>query len=266
MPSSAPVVTARDWWRTAEPLLTQYGATAGQRALDYLQRAIGDVLNLLTLLVLVPLFTFYFLWRFNAVVTALRDYLPVAYRDSIVNVARTIDSAVASFFRGRLIVCTIIGLFSAIGWSLVGMPYSLPLGLLAGALNLVPFMSLLALPPALLLAYLNATAAGQPWVMPVTLAMGVYMAAQALESFVLSPLIEGRTSGLHPLVIVVALLIGGEIAGLAGMLLAIPVASTLRTLASELLLPELRRLAGHPVAGTAATQVPTSAADPLSRE
>jgi predicted PurR-regulated permease PerM len=264
--TTAPVVSARDWWGTAEPLLKEYGATAGQRVLGYLQRAIGDVLNLLTLLVLVPLFTFYFLWRFNAVVTALRDHLPVAYRDPVVNVVRTIDSAVASFFRGRLIVCSIIGLFSALGWSLVGVPYSLPLGLLAGALNLVPFMSLLALPPALLLAYLNATAAGQPWVMPVTLAMGVYMAAQALESFLLSPLIESRTSGLHPLVIVVALLIGGEIAGLAGMLLAIPVASTLRTLASELLLPELRRLAGPPVAGGAEPQTPVRATAPPARE
>jgi predicted PurR-regulated permease PerM len=210
-----------------------------------------------SLLVLIPMFTFYFLWRFNAGVHIVHDHLPAAYREGIVHVLTTINGAVANFFRGRLLVSLGVGLASALGWSLVGVPYSLPLGLLAGALNLVPFMSLLALPPVLLFTWVSAS---DHWLGPVMLAMGVYLAVQALESFLLSPLIEGQSSGLHPLVIVVALLIGAEVAGLLGMLLAIPLASTLKTLAAEFVLPEIRRLAGHTAAP--ATASPPAAPQP----
>jgi predicted PurR-regulated permease PerM len=201
-----------------------------------------------SLLILIPVFTFYFLWRFNDFMAALRDHLPDMYRDGIVHLVGTIDAAIANFFRGRLIVCLVVGGVASLGWSLVGVPYSLPLGVLTGLLNLVPFVSLLALPPALLFAFLGASEVGAPWLWPVVLTMGVYMGVQALEAFVLSPAILGHTVGLHPLAIVVALLIGAEVAGLLGLLLAVPVASTLKTLAAEFLLPEVRRLAGWPAA------------------
>ncbi|MEW6252337.1 MAG: AI-2E family transporter [Planctomycetota bacterium] len=234
------------WLEPASGLLKEYGLTVGGYVLGYLRAGVGNALSLVSLLILVPMFAFYFMWRFNDFVARIRDYLPEAYRGGIVHVARTIDTAIASFFRGRLLVCVAVGVACAIGWTIIGLPYSVPLGLLVGALNLVPFMTLLALPPALLAAFFKT--GGSDWLWPVVLTMGVFVLVQALESFVLSPLIYGRSSGLHPLVIVVALLIGAELAGLLGLLLAIPVASTLRTLAAELVLPELRRLAGRPAA------------------
>lgn len=246
-PTTEPAAAAQDeWWGAVAPLLEKHGVAAARTTANYLVGFVSSVASLVTLLVLIPVFTFYFLWRFNDIVRTLHDHLPAAYRDGAVHVVKTIDGAVANFFRGRLIVCLLVGGLSGIGWSLVGVPYSLPLGVLAGTLNLVPFMSLLALPPALLFAYLGAAEANAPWVWPVILAMGVYMVVQALESFLFSPYVEGRSSGLHPLAIVVALLIGAQLAGLLGMLLAIPVASTLKTFAAELLLPEIRRLAAPP--------------------
>ncbi len=238
-----------DWWRSATPLIREHGLGAARQLLHWTTTGVSNAMNLLSWLVLVPMFTFFFLWRFGDGVRLVHDHLPAAYRPTIVHVVQTIDRAVANFFRGRLVVCAIIGVLNAVGWTIVGVPYSLPLGLLAGTLNLVPFMSLLALPPVLLFTYFDRAASGAPWLVPVLLATGVYMAVQALESLLLSPAIEGQASGLHPLAIVVALLIGAELAGLLGMLLAIPVASTLRTLAAEFVLPEIRRLARPPDAG-----------------
>lgn len=232
-----------DWWKLVAPLVQEHGITVARSVGNYLVGLVANVAGLAALLVLVPLYTFFFLWRFNDLVQLVHDHLPAAYRDTIVRVVRTIDCAIASFFRGRLIVCLLVGALLATGWSLVGVPYSVPLGLLAGVLNLVPFLSLLALPPALLCAYLGATEAGAPWTWPVLLTMGVYMAVHAIESFLLGPYVYGRSSGLHPLTIVVALLIGGHLAGLLGLLLAVPLASTLKTLAAEFVLPEIRRLA-----------------------
>jgi predicted PurR-regulated permease PerM len=242
-PASQPLAASQDTWSWAAALLAQHGATLAAAARDYLGAAFANLANLISVLVLIPVFTFYFLWRFNELFAAVDRHLPAAYRDQIVLVVRTIDAAVASFFRGRLIVCLVVGASMAFGWTLVGVPYALLLGALTAVLNLVPYLSLLALPPALGLTFLAATQADQPWLWPVVLTMGVYMGVQAAESFVLSPAVEGRASGLHPLLIVVALLIGGHLAGLLGMLLAVPVASTLKALGARWLLPEIRRLA-----------------------
>jgi predicted PurR-regulated permease PerM len=259
LPAGTLLLTNLDFkWSTAWQWAETHGWTTFRTTVGWLGGFFSTALGVATLLVLIPLYTYFFLWRFNDIVATIRDYLPAAYRPSIVHVVRTIDAAVANFFRGRFLVCLCIGALTGIGWTLVGVGPGLLLGALAGALNLVPFMSILALAPALLFAYLGAADAGISWVWPVVLAMGVYLVVQAIESFLLSPMIEGQSSGLHPLTIVIALLIGAELAGLLGMLLAIPVASTLKTLAGELVLPELQRLARAPAEPVA----PPPAAEP----
>lgn len=234
-------------------LLRQHGMAVARSSVGYIASTFTNLATIFTLLGLVPMYTFFFLWHFNTMVAIVRDHLPAAYRPTIVHTVQTVDGAMANFFRGRLLVCMCVGLLSAIGWSFTGVGPSLLLGALAGIVNLVPFMSLLVLPLALISAYLgfaDGTSVWVSWSWPVALTMAVYIGVQAIESFLLSPLIEGKSSGLHPMVIVIALLIGAELAGLLGMLLAIPVTSTLRTLAGEWLLPEIRRLArGSPPAG-----------------
>lgn len=240
-----PTLTARLEPADVAALAQQHGLTIGRALFALLSGILSNVGYLLTLAVLVPMFAFYFLLRFNDIIARIRDHLPAEYRPTIVHVVSTIDSSIANFFRGRVTVCLIVGLLNGLGWLLVGVKYSLLLGCLLGVLNLVPFLSVLALPPALLLAYFGASGS---WVVPVVLTMGVYLAVQAIESFVLTPLIEARSSGLHPITTVLALLVGGQLAGLLGMLLAIPITSTLKSLAGQYLLPEIRRLAGRPPA------------------
>lgn len=248
IPARMPLPDAGEWWRFVSPVLKAHGAAIASSTVGYAIQVLSSAAALVSLLVLLPLYTFFFLWHFDDIVMLSRDHLPASYRPGVVHIVRTIDAAMASFFRGRLIVCLIVGVLTAIGWTIVGVPYSLPLGLLIGLLNLVPFLSLTGLPPVLFLTFLAARDDGTSWALPVTLAMGVYIAVQALESFVLSPYVMGRSAGLHPVTIVVALLIGAELGGLLGMLLAIPLASTFKTLAAELILPEIRRLAKAPAA------------------
>jgi predicted PurR-regulated permease PerM len=243
-PASEPTAALFSVRRSAIEAGLKYGRGIAEGAVAVTLAWITDVFQWLGLLVFVPIYAFFFLLNFNSMCRGVHDHLPAAYRPTIVDVVRTIDSAVANFFRGRLMVCALIAISTGIGWTLVGVKYGIVLGATAGILSLVPFMSILVVPPAVILAYLSATQAGQPWAVPVVLAIAVYMAVQALESLVFSPIIESRTSGLHPLATVVALLIGNEVAGLLGMLLAIPLASTLKSLASVYLMPEVRRLAG----------------------
>jgi predicted PurR-regulated permease PerM len=240
--------TARNDKERLTKLASEHGLTIGRSLVGYLTRFVQNALYWLSLTVLLPLYTFFFLLKFNEFTKLVRDHLPADYRDTIVRVATTIDAAIASFFRGRLLVCLAVGAITGIGWLCLGwfgirVPYNLALGALVGVLNLIPFMSVLALPPVLILTYLATASSGGNWVIALTLVAAVYMAAQAVESFVLNPTILAKASGLHAVTTVIALLIGAQVAGLLGMLLAIPVASTLKSLIAEYVMPEIRRIA-----------------------
>lgn len=223
-------------------LAQTHGVTISRTIIDFVRQVVANVLYYATLAVLTPMFAFAFLLHFPTIVRRLHDHLPASYRPTVVRVAHTIDRSISNFFRGRLVACACVGALMGLGWLLVGVPYSLLLGALAGLFNLVPFLSVLALPPALILAYMDAAQAGS-WLGPVISVFAVYALVQMIESFILSPWIDGRASGLHWVTIVIALMIGQELGGLLGMLLAIPIASTLKSLSVEYLLPEIRRLA-----------------------
>lgn len=241
--------------------MRKHGANLAYAAYLSAPLALDRLTYWLTVTALIPIYTFFFLLRFDRVVSAVRDHLPQEYRPTIIRIATTIDRSMSDFFRGRVVICMLVGLLSALGWLLVGVPYSLPLGALAGVLNLVPFVGVLVLPPVLVLTFLESPPGA--WLFPVTAAFAVFLLVQAIESFVLTPYIHGQSSGLHPVTTVVALLIGQAWAGALGMLLAIPVASALKMLGLEFIMPEIRRLAGQaPMTGPPATPAEGSTAAP----
>lgn len=224
-------------------LVADHGLSIAGSIIAYISGLMSNALYIVTVVVLIPMYTFFFLLNFNQIVRVVHDHIPIDYRPTIVRIVTTADRAISDFFRGRLIVCTIIGVVTGVGWQLVGVKYGLLIGALAGLLNLIPFMTVLALPVAVFGAYLGASESQAPWFLPVVLTFAVFVAVQGLETFVLTPTIESKASGLHPVTTIVALLIGGQVAGLLGMLLAIPIASTLKSLAAEYMMPEIRRLA-----------------------
>lgn len=232
-------------WAEVGPLVSEHGAEVTNSVVRVVANIVSNTFAWLSVFVLIPMYTLFFGWRFDVIVTSIRDHLPARIRGTVEHVVGTVDSALANFFRGRLLVCLLVGASLGGGWMIVGVKFGLLLGLLGGLLNLVPFMSLLALPPALLVTYFEAAEAGTSWALPVCQTMGVFVAVQTLESFLFSPMIESRSSGLHPITTVIALLIGAELGGLLGMLLAIPITSTLKTLGAQWLLPEIRRLAAQ---------------------
>ncbi len=212
----------------------------GVLTLNYASNVFDTAMYYLTASLLIPVFSFFFLLEYDPMLRAIRGVLPARTRDTVVHIFTLIDAKTAEFFRGRLLICALVGLLTGIGWAIVGVPYSLPFGVAVAVLNLVPFLTLALLPPALLATYSHQP---ENWVIAVSLAFAVYIVVQGLESFVLQPLASGGVDGLHPVTTIVSLLIGAELAGLLGMLLCIPVASTLKTLLSTYVMPEVRRLA-----------------------
>ena len=186
-----------------------------------------DFLLFLLNLVFVPVFAFYLLVDFPKVRRGMSDLVPVPYREITVGWVREVDSAVASFLRGQLTIAIILAIINATGLMILGVPFGLGIGLLAGLANMIPYMALVVgLVPGLLLSW----AEHQSWLRLVGVAV-VFSGAQLLEGTLLSPRILSRSVNLHPVWVLLAIIAGGSLFGFFGMLIAVPAAAAVQVFA-----------------------------------
>jgi predicted PurR-regulated permease PerM len=174
-------------------------------------------------LALVPVYLFFFLRSTGDAFAQVRGLLPFLrddMRDDVVFLVREFAGIVVAFFRGQLLIGLIMGAIYATGFTLAGLKFGLVIGLGMGLLNIVPYLgTMLGLSIALPLAFFQPE--GGLWLVATVLA--IFAAVQALEGWFLTPRIMGRQTGLHPVVIIVAILFWGTaLDGLLGMVLAIP--------------------------------------------
>ena len=188
---------------------------------------------------LTAFYLYFFLMNFDRIVEAVHGRLPGKYRARIEDVVAKIDAAVSAFLRGRILVCLVVGVLTALGLAIVGVPYWYLIGVATGLAGVVPYLPIfVGLVPAMLVAWFYA---GSGWA--VAGAAVVFIIVQTLEGWVLTPFIQGRAVGLHPVTLMVALLVGYEVFGLFGLIAAVPLASTVKILAREFVLPKVDELA-----------------------
>jgi len=194
-----------------------------------LSAVFGTVSSLVGLLV-IPILAYYLLVEFDDIVARMALWVPPRHREYVVEKARTVDRLISGFLRGQLLVAMLLGLLYAIGFSVIGVDLAIGVGMLAGALALVPYLgSATALATASILVVLQY---GIDWHLGAV--FGWYVAVQAIEGFVLTPRIVGHSVGLHPAVVIVALLIGGDLFGFLGLLVAVPGAAVVKVFVEEL--------------------------------
>jgi predicted PurR-regulated permease PerM len=158
-------------------------------------------------------------------------------------IVQKIERAVAAFFRGRLIVCIICALLTWIGFAILQIPYAALFGLLIGLATAIPMAGLVFLVPAIVLTIIEG---GDSITLRVLMAIAVYGGVQTLEATVFTPTIMGKEVELHPVLLIVALLLCGSLLGILGVILAVPIAATIRIFAREFFLPRIREAAGVP--------------------
>jgi predicted PurR-regulated permease PerM len=175
----------------------------------------------------VPVLAFYLLRDFDLTVAAIVGLLHVSARERAVALGREIDAVLGQFVRGQLIVMAILGALYALGFSLLSVRLAIPIGLLAGLLSFIPYVgSATALTLALLMSALHFGGIGQ-----IVGVVAVYAAIQTLEGFVITPRIVGDSLGLSPVWVLIALMVGAELFGFVGVMLALPVSAVLKVLA-----------------------------------
>ena len=182
------------------------------------------IINLLGLLFITPVVTFYMLRDWEKLVAAIDNSLPLEHADTIRKLTAESNAAIAGFMRGQALVCLSLGTFYGIGLTLVGLQFGLVIGLVAGAISFIPFVGTFV---GGVMALGMALAQFPPdWIGVVKVA-AVFVVGQMLEGNFLSPKLVGDRVGLHPVWIMFALLAGGSLFGFTGVLIAVPVAAVL---------------------------------------
>lgn len=202
-------------WKTAGNFAKQLALGIGSQGLAI----IGWLANL----VLIPLVLFYLLVDWNVIISKINHLLPRKMLAKTVEIASDIDAVLAEFLRGQLTVMLLMSVFYATGLWLTGLELALPIGALSGLLGFVPYLGIgLGLGLATLSGLLQFGSLHD--LIPVLIVFGL---GQVVESMLLTPYLVGDRIGLHPLVVIFALMAGGQLFGFAGVLLALPVSAAI---------------------------------------
>jgi predicted PurR-regulated permease PerM len=198
-------------------------------ALSWLQSGLFRLVNLTTSLIdlmLIPFLVYYFLADYGAMRARVERLIPPRYRAITSNLIGQISSVLSSYVRGQLLTGLVMGLLYSLGFAILRVPLPMTVGMLAGVLNFIPYFgTLIGLVLSLLFLALDNAGIGR-----LLGLLGVFAVVQSIEGYYLTPKLIGSRLHLHPLWVLTGLLIGGNLFGLVGIILAVPVIAIAKVL------------------------------------
>lgn len=179
------------------------------------------LINILSLVLITPIVAFYMLRDWDTFVAKVDSLLPKQSKKSIEKQAREIDRILASFIRGQLSVCVLLGTFYAVGLYIVGLDLGVLVGFLAGIISFIPYVgTIFGFVVSMAIAFAQFDN-----MMQILQVAGVFLVGQFIEGNFLTPKLVGDSVGLHPVWVMFALLAGGVLLGFLGLMIAVPVAA-----------------------------------------
>jgi predicted PurR-regulated permease PerM len=220
------IVNEGDASKTMTELLTQ-GAGYVVTVMRSLWAGGKVLASFISILVIMPVVTFYLICDWHEMVATLDGWVPPQYRETVHRLVREIDAAISGFLRGQAGVCLIVGVYYAVALTLVGLNFGLLIGLTAGVLTFMPYIGSMA---GLLIA--TCVAIGQFWPQwtSIAIVIGIFLFGQFVEGNVLGPKLVGDHVGLHPVWLIFAMFAFGYLLGFVGLLIAVPLAAAVAVL------------------------------------
>jgi putative permease len=216
-------------WQEEFPFLAQYDLTEKVRTwaeqfFSFLLIATPkSALKLGSLMILVPLFAFFFIRDGSNIRRNLIAMAPNRYFEMAHDLSYLVSRQTSRFVRGRIIEATIVGLCITAGLSFTDIRYAPLLGLIAGVTNLVPYIGpLVGMIPGFTIAMIDLGFGAQFWWIVI---LYILIAQVILDNFILIPILISRYANLHPLLVIVAIIMGGKIYGVLGMIIGVPILS-----------------------------------------
>ncbi|TXK84606.1 AI-2E family transporter [Paenibacillus sp. N3.4] len=196
--------------------LSEYLNAAITTASNYVSNVLSIITNFVIVIATAPIILYYLLKESSHIPESILHLIPKRYRKDGKEVIAEVDAALSGFIVGRVIITCLLGVLLYIGFMIIGLPYALLLAVIATVLNIIPYIGqFLGAIPCLIVAFIDAPSM-IIWVIIVT------VIAQQIESSFLSPHIYGKRLDIHPLTTIILLLVAGDIAGILGVILAIP--------------------------------------------
>lgn len=203
--------TLKDHWRETGGLLASAWKTVSHSGMSVLSSVMS--------VVLVPVLYFYLLRDWPKLTRFIRELPPRSYAPILSEITQECLRVLRGFFRGQLLVMTVVGTLNALALRFLGLKLGILIGLMAGVLGIVPYLGFIT---GLIAAVLAALVQTHSPILAAQVA-GALFAIHLFENVVLSPWFVGDSIGLHPVWVIFSVLAGGELFGLIGVLLALPV-------------------------------------------
>lgn len=207
--------------------LQRVGGTLASGVQAGVLRTVGVLSNTVSFflgIIVVPFWLFYILNDELRVARGILSLAPPRFRADFRNIFRITDRILSAYIRGQLLLCLFIGVMATAGLTLLGVQFPVALGLIAGLLEVLPFIGpILGLIPAVIVATIQEPILGL-WTLLL------FIGIQQVENVLLVPRISGKAVELHPALIMVVLVVGNEMAGLLGMLVVVPLTAIGRDL------------------------------------
>jgi predicted PurR-regulated permease PerM len=244
-PAPGPLYQATSWVATwLQNNRESLGKKAIQAGAEWANGAVRAVWSLGFLAFsafLTGFFFYFFCTGYGRVVTFWEGLIPERQKPRVLDLARQMDAAIAGFIRGRLTICACLMVWYTLGYGLIGVPGFLIMGPIVGVLSLLPYAAGLGAPVAMVLMWLDPDGGWQnAWWWVLGAPIGVSLVAQVLDDYVLTPAIQGKSTGMDMPTILFASLAGGVLAGVYGLLIAIPTAACIKILLREVFLPRFK--------------------------
>lgn len=235
-----------DWiYRSVQPWLAQFVPLDAQLNVDELRKILATywkdaggvaanlfgalstpgmvLINVISMVVIVPVVTFYMLRDWDHFLLHLRDLIPRRWLPVADELAHETDEVLSAFLRGQVLVMLGLGIYYGGALSILGLDLGLLIGIVAGLISFVPYLGFIV---GLLCAGVAILVQTQELI-PLLWVLLIFGMGQVLEGFILTPLLVGDRIGLHPVAVIFAVLAGGAVFGFVGVLLALPVAAVL---------------------------------------
>ncbi len=217
----------QDSTSTMRQTLAEIGSFVQSKGAELAQTALTSALSIISALVfivVVPVVAFYLLLDWDNMVTRVDNLLPRDHVETVRRLGREIDGVLAGFVRGQLSVCLVLGTYYSVALMLAGLQFGLVVGAIAGAITFIPYVG--AIVGGVLAIGLALFQFWGDWV-SIGIVAAIFAIGQFLEGNVMTPRLVGKSVGLHPVWLLLALSAFGSIFGFVGMLIAVPVAASI---------------------------------------
>ncbi|MFW6123415.1 MAG: AI-2E family transporter, partial [Thermodesulfobacteriota bacterium] len=188
-----------------------------------------SIIGFVLYLILVPVLVYYFLVSFDNILDSILDLVPPDTREPVIHKMSQMDQIIADFLRGQFIICLLLAFFYSLGFVIIGIDLALVLGIVSGLLWIIPYVGTgLAIVGGVTMALVNYGDLLHPAYVIIWISL-----VQVLESYIITPRVVGGKVGVHPIVYIIALIVGAKLFGLLGMLIAIPAAAMIKVLLED---------------------------------